>query len=324
MVSTEPDTGLVAVAGGRVSALRPAAGRGMARRRGNGAAANGSGRAGVAFVSGYAVLLLLFGVAPGVYAAYLALTTANGHFTWFANFVASGEDFRFLTAFRDVAVYLIIWLLALIVFVLGLALMLHGRAGRVSTTLRFLFYLPGALAGAASVLVWLFMLDPTVSPWQAVLKGIGLSTFAQSIEPGHLPLIFAVIAFWTGAGGWIVVMYGALNNIPEELIDASSIDGANVFQVAWHVKLPLIKKWVFYMIILAFAAGTQLFVEPLLISEASSGLISPAWSPNELAYVFAFQNDNFNYAAAISLDLLVVGLVCAALLVARSGLFEID
>ena len=107
MVSTEPDTGLVAVAGGRVSALRPAAGRGMARRRGNGAAANGSGRAGVAFVSGYAVLLLLFGVAPGVYAAYLALTTANGHFTWFANFVASGEDFRFLTAFRDVAVYLI-------------------------------------------------------------------------------------------------------------------------------------------------------------------------------------------------------------------------
>ena len=117
---------------------------------------------------------------------------------------------------------------------------------------------------------------------------------------------------------------GALNNIPEELIDASSIDGANVFQVAWHVKLPLIKKWVFYMIILAFAAGTQLFVEPQLISEASSGLISPAWSPNELAYVFAFQNDNFNYAAAISLDLLVVGLVCAALLVARSGLFEID
>jgi multiple sugar transport system permease protein len=78
------------------------------------------------------------------------------------------------------------------------------------------------------------------------------------------------------------------------------------------------------MLILAFAAGTQLFVEPTLVSEASLGLISPAWSPNELAYVFAFQNNNFQYAAAISVDLLILGLMCAAVLVFRTKLFEVE
>ena len=119
-------------------------------------------------------------------------------------------------------------------------------------------------------------------------------------------------------------MNGALNNISDEVLDSAKVDGANIWQVALRVKLPLIKKWVIYMCILAFAAGTQLFVEPQLVGEASLGLVSSTWSPNQLAYYLAFQNDDFNGAAAISVDLLVIGLICAALLVFRSKLFEID
>ena len=54
-----------------------------------------------------------------------------------------------------------------LVFVVGLALLLHGRASLASSTFRFVYYLPGALAGAAAVLLWLFVLDPTVSPGSA-------------------------------------------------------------------------------------------------------------------------------------------------------------
>jgi multiple sugar transport system permease protein len=174
------------------------------------------------------------------------------------------------------------------------------------------------------VLVWLFLLDPSVSPWHFVLSALGYSSLGQSILPAHLPLIFAFVAFWTGAGGWIVVMYGALNNIPNELMEAAELDGAGAFRTAWSVKLPLIKKWVVYMLILSFAAGTQLFVEPELVGQASLGLVSQSWSPNQLAYVLAFQNDNFNGAAAISVDLLVLGLLCAAALVFRTKLFEVE
>jgi multiple sugar transport system permease protein len=86
----------------------------------------------------------------------------------------------------------------------------------------------------------------------------------------------------------------------------------------------MISKWIVYMAILAFAAGTQLFVEPQLLQTASLNRVSPTWSPNELAYVFAFQNGDFNGAAAISIVLLAIGLLCAGLLVTRSRLFKLD
>lgn len=280
--------------------------------------------AGYAFVSGYVVLLLAFGVLPTAYALFLAFTKANGGFTGLDNFVKTASDFRFVPAFLHVAAFLAVWLTALVFFVVALALMLHGRAQRASGVLRFVYYLPGAVAGAASVLVWLFMLDPTVSPVGFLLRPLGFDSFAQVISPGHLPVIFAIIAFWTGAGGWIVVLYGALNNIPVELVEAARVDGANTWQIAIRIKLPMIRKWVAYMVILAFATGTQLFVEPQLVSEASFGLVSDSWSPNQLGYTFAFQMNNFDGAAAIAVDLLLLGLGCAAAIVFRTGLFEVE
>jgi multiple sugar transport system permease protein len=198
----------------------------------------------------------------------------------------------------------------------------HSASRRFSTSLRFIYYLPGALVGAASVVLWLFVLDPVVSPIAVILKALGYSSFDQVVAPGHLPVIFAIMAFWVGAGGWILVMYGALNNIPNELVESARLDGANAWQLAIRVKLPLIKKWIAYMVILSIAAGIQLFVEPTLVGAASMGIINPSWSPQQLAYNYAFQQANFNGAAAISIDLLVLALACAALIVTRSGLFQ--
>jgi multiple sugar transport system permease protein len=281
-------------------------------------------RHGYAFIAGYLVLLLAFGVLPTGYAIYLALTNSAGQLVGFGNFTAIASDFRFGPAFTDIGTYLVIWLIALVVLVVGLALLLHGRMRRTTTTLRFLYYLPGALAGVASVLVWLFMLDPTVSPIGWLLGWFGYSSFAQVIVPSHLPVVLAIMAFWTGAGGWIVIMYGALNNIPDDLIEAAHIDGAGPFQIARRIQIPMLRKWIAYMVILAFATGSQLFVEPQIVGEASLGAVSNAWSPNQLAYLFAFQANDFNSAAALSVDLLVLGLICAAIIVTRSGLFDVE
>jgi multiple sugar transport system permease protein len=299
------------------SAQAPAPARRPQRRR--------AGLAGYLFVAGYTILLIAFGVVPTGYALYLAFTNANGQFSGINQFSKVATDFRFGPAFANIAVYLVMWLFLVIVLTVVVAVVLRSRVGRgVSPVLRFLFYLPGALAGVASVLVWLFMLDPSVSPAGALLRAFGLDNFDQVLAPGNLPFILVLIAFWTGAGGWIVVMYGALNNIPDDVLEAARIDGAGPWQVAWHIQIPMIRKWIVYMAILAFATGTQLFVEPQLLETASLGRISPTWSPNELAYVFAFQYGNFNAAAAISIILLVIGLLCAGLLVTRSGLFKVD
>ena len=168
------------------------------------------------------------------------------------------------------------------------------------------------------------LLDPSVSPVGFLLRAMGLQTLVQTISPSHLPIVFAVIAFWTGAGGWIVIMYGALNNISTEVMEAARIDGANAVQIAISIQLPMLRKWIAYMEIISLAAGTQLFVEPQLLSQASNAVVGNDYSLNQLAYLYAFQQNDFNGSAAISIVLLVVALGLSAIFVARGGLFEKD
>jgi multiple sugar transport system permease protein len=300
---------------GTITSARPRAARVRGPRRVRG----------MFFVLPYLPFLLLFGIVPTVYALDLAVTDDKGHWVGFGNFSKTFGDYRFWPAFQHILIYTTVWLAALVLLVVALTLLLHTRANRVSKTFRFLFYMPGALAGASSVLLWLFMLDPAVSPASFLLRHVlGSHLFVESIAPKNLPFIFALIAFWTGAGGWIVVMYGALNTIPSDLEDAARIDGAGPLTIALRLKLPLIRKWIAYMLILSFATGTQLFVEPQLVNQASLGMVPDTWSSNQLAYQVAFRYGNFNGAAAISVDLLVIGLAAAVLVVTRTGLFRRD
>lgn len=282
-------------------------------------------RAGHFFVLPYVVLLVLFGIIPVLYTLYLAFSDSEGAFAGLSNFTRTASDYRFFPAVAHVAVYLVIWLLMLSVLVVGLTLFVHQVASRRGKAfIRMAYYLPGALAGASSVLLWLFVLDPTVSPVAPLLRALGMDHFADTIVPGNLPLVFAIIAFWTGAGGWVLVLYGALNTISGDVIEAARVDGAGRVRTAISIQLPMIRKSIAYMLILAFAAGTQLFVEPQLVSQASFGIVPNDYSVNQLAYQFAFTQNDFNGSAAIALDLLIVSLVMTSLFVARGRLFETD
>jgi multiple sugar transport system permease protein len=277
------------------------------------------------FSSGYVLLLLVFGVLPMVYALYLSFTK-SGQFVGLDNYVKAVGDFRFLPAVQHVAAFLVIWVVTLTVLVTLLALIVHAvRVRWLSTTTRFLFFIPGAFAGAASVMLWLFLLNPSVSPVSFVLKWFGYTNFVQAIDLNNLPLIFTVIAFWTGAGAWIIIMYAALNNISDEIMEAARCDGASAIKTAWYIQLPLIRKWIAYMAVISVAVGTQLFAEPKILAQASRNQIPKHYSLNQLAYVTAFgPQADFNSSAAISMMLLVVAAGLAAFFVFRGGLFDRD
>lgn len=277
------------------------------------------------FCSGYVLLLLVFGVLPMIFALYLSFTK-SGQFVGLDNYVKAVGDFRFLPAVQHVAAFLVIWVVTLTVLVTLLALIVHAvRVRWLSSTTRFLFFIPGAFAGAASVMLWLFLLNPSVSPVSFVLKWFGYTNFVQAIDLNNLPLIFTVIAFWTGAGAWIIIMYAALNNISDEIMEAARCDGASAIKTAWYIQLPLIRKWIAYMVVISVAVGTQLFAEPKILAQASRNQIPKHYSLNQLAYVTAFgPQADFNSSAAISMMLLVVAAGLAAFFVFRGGLFDRD
>lgn len=277
------------------------------------------------FCSGYVLLLLVFGVLPMVYALYLSFTK-SGQFVGLDNYVKAVGDFRFLPAVQHVAAFLVIWVVTLTVLVTLLALIVHAvRVRWLSSTTRFLFFIPGAFAGAASVMLWLFLLNPSVSPVSFVLGWFGYTNFVQAIDLNNLPLIFTVVAFWTGAGAWIIIMYAALHNISNEIMEAARCDGASAIKTAWYIQLPLIRKWIAYMVVISVAVGTQLFAEPKILAQASRNQIPKHYSLNQLAYVTAFgPQADFNSSAAISMMLLLVAAGLAAFFVFRGGLFDRD
>jgi multiple sugar transport system permease protein len=274
-------------------------------------------------VAPFLVLLLVGGLLPALYALVKSFQ-ANGRvaFGGISAYRTAVGDFRFGPAFQHIGIVMVIWLPVMMVGVVGLALLLHRAPRRMSSIGRFVFYLPGALVGMANLVLWVFILDPTQSPIKPILGFFGLTNIDQVLSPGHLPFVLAMMLFFEGAGTWIVVVYGGLNGIPEEVLEAASLDGASMGQLTRWIKLPLTFPWIAYAALMNVAYGFQLFLEPQVLSLATEGLISPQYTPNQLSYTYAFQIDNIPAASALATILLVISLLVGIVIITKAGLFS--
>ncbi len=289
------------------------------------AAERAKARAGYLFVAPYTIMLAAFGIFPAAYIVYLAFVDQDGSFAGFSNFVTIAGDFRYLTTFKNILFYSIAFIVPSLIIAIGLSLLLRRRRNESSVAaLQVAYYLPQGLIGAAGVIVWLFMLTPAVSPIRLLLRdSLGHENIIQVVDAAGLVTVLAVIAVWT-SGNAILLMYAALKSVPSELLDAAKIDGANSWQLARYVELPLLKKWVAYTVILNFAAAIQVFAEPQLLSTATGGGLGSNWSPLQLAYAFAYQYVNFPVSAAMALQLLLAGILIAVGVIRYSSLFSVD
>ncbi|QOR70481.1 sugar ABC transporter permease [Ruania alkalisoli] len=286
----------------------------------------GQATAGYVLSSLYVLLFVAFAFLPAVYAVYLAFVRPEGGFAGFGNFITVATDFRYVATFKNLGVYALVFLVPTLVISIGLALLLHGRRPGVASTFRVIYYLPHSVIGVAAVLLWLFLLTPRVSPIGGLLESLGMEQFYDVVRPGNpasLAVLFAIIAVWTSGQG-ILLMFAALSSVPQEVEEAASIDGANAWQMVWHIKLPLLRKWVAYLLITSVAASTQLFAEPQLMSAVTNGAVGTNFSPLQLAYTFAYQYGNFPASAALSIQLLLLGLGGAVLVVKKTGMFRVE
>ncbi len=283
------------------------------------------------FVLPYFVLLLLFGLGPGLYSLLISFAdfkmgVPRYFAAGFSNYVAAFKDYRFLFTFGNILRFLAISVPLGIALVVLLALLLHMRPGRFSSALRTLYFIPGAVTGPVLMLLAIVTFNPDLSPLGSFMHAAGIKTLNDVVYPGSLPLLFTVIGFFSGAGMWIAIQYGALQGIPAELLEAATIDGCNAWQQLLHIKLPLIRPYIIYQFILVFSANVQLFVEPQLLGNSTyvQANVPLQWSPNQLAYSFAFDLGNFAAAAALSLLMLLIGLGASYVVIRWTGFFKIE
>lgn len=269
----------------------------------------------------YLILLTIIGVLPVVYSLKVSFSDPqSGQLVGLDNYVTAISDFRFLNSFTNVGVLMGIWIPVMMVLVLGLALLVDATQGWFSGWMRFLYYLPGAASGMANLVLWLLLLDPTTSPLRAMYHALGWTTLSAVVVPNHVPFVIALMLLYSGAGSWILILYGGLRNIPETVKEAARLDGAGPWSMAWRIKIPLIRRWLGYMALMNCAVGLQTFLEPQVLGSATFGTVDATWSPNELAYMFAFQQNNLPSAAALSVILVIVTLTLSVVAVVKTDL----
>ncbi len=281
----------------------------------------------------YILVMLAFGLGPGLYALLISFADfSTGKPNYFAagikNYLFAFKDFRFNFTFTNIAEFLVISVPLGIAMVVVLAVLLQMRPSPLTTALHTLYFVTGAVTGPVLVLVTIFMLDPSISPFKFLLKGMGFNLLNEVIYPGSLPVLFTIMGFFSGAGMWIAIQYGALEGISPEIVEAATMDGCNAWQKALYIKLPLIRPYIIYQFILIFAGNVQLFVEPQILGGGNNlgvgGNVPRVWSPNQLAYNFAFEMGNFGATSALSLLLLLIGLGAAYLVIRWTGFFNIE
>ncbi|GAA3293398.1 MULTISPECIES: carbohydrate ABC transporter permease [Dactylosporangium] len=207
-------------------------------------------------------------------------------------------------AFWNILIFLVINVPLTTALALVLANALN-RAVHARTFLRVAFYVPYVTASVAVVGVWLFLF----SSGGLVNKVLGpLAPDPSWLVNEHLAMpVIAVFVTWKQLGFFILLYLAALQNVPKELYEAASVDGASAWQRFWSVTVPAVRPATALVVILALITGGNLFTEPYLLT-GGGGPNGASASPVLVMYQRGLQQGEPDFAAALGV-LLVIGVL---------------
>lgn len=220
-------------------------------------------------------------------------------FVGFDNFIQVFQAPEFLVSLKNSA----IWTfgnvaLQLVLGMIGALLLNQAIKGR--GIIRGLVLLPWATPSVLVALMWMWILDPNLGIVNEILKAVGLqSTPVAWLGDQHTALpTLMFIDIWQGIPFFAVMILAALQSVPNELIEASRIDGANGWQSFWQVVLPLIMPTVLITVILRLIWTANYF--DLILILTNGGPANGTLTLPLNAYITAYRGTDFGGGAALA------------------------
>ncbi|HSU02431.1 MAG TPA: sugar ABC transporter permease [Nocardioides sp.] len=280
-------------------------------------------RAALLFISPWLIGFAVFMLYPVVYTAYLSLTDYDvindPTFIGLDNYRELMGDEKVVLAMRNTFVYTAMAVPAQLVLSLGLALLLQ-RAGRAAGFFRTAFFLPKMTPPVAVGVLLLMLLNGQNGLLNDVLGWFGINGPNWTTDPDWVKPGLVVMSLWT-VGSSVIILLAALQQVPEELLDAARVDGAGAWRRLWHVVLPIISPAIYFIVVVDTIASLQSFTEAYT---AFFGAGNTTYS-NEAAlfyaiYLFqqAFEFLHMGYASAMAVLLFLVVMVVTAVQVLLS------
>ena len=197
---------------------------------------------------------------PFIWGIYLSfhkfITVSKTTFVGIDNYIKVFEDATFVDAFWFTARFTVVStiLINVLAFLLALAL---TRGLKGTNVFRTVFFLPNLIGGIVLGYIWQILLN-------GILTNLGLPLLALDAKYGFWGLI--ILMCWQQIGYMMIIYIAGLQNVPGDLLEAASIDGATSFQTLIKVKLPMVMPSITICTFLTLTNSFKLFDQNLALT----------------------------------------------------------
>lgn len=291
----------------------PAAGTAAPRRR-------RARRAGVLapwwFVVPAIAIYLFIVVVPSLRGAFFSFTDWNGlraDWSWvgFENFADVFTDRAAQAALWNTLVLAVLTTVIQTAIGLALAVGLHATV-KSRYVLRVVFFAPVVLTPLVSGYVWSYLLSPNGTV-NEVLEAVGLGSLAQDWlgDPDFALYSVAAAVIWQFSGYSMVIFLAGLQAVPEEILEAATIDGAGPWRRFWSVTFPLLNGAVVINVMLTLIGGLKQFDQVVAMTGGGPGTASETIST--LIYKNAFLLGEYPFSVALAVVMTILIAVLSAI-----------
>jgi multiple sugar transport system permease protein len=275
---------------------------------------------GLLFISPWLIHFLWLNLYPFFASAYFSLTRytviAPPRWVGLDNYVSLlRDDPRFWTSLYN-TVYFTVFSVSLgTIFAIAMAMLLNMRVRGLSVY-RTIYYLPSITPLVATAIIWIWLLNPQAGILNHILRTLGLPAPSWLGDPRWAKPSMILMSIW-GVGGAIVIYLAGLQDIPRELLEAASLDGANSWQQTWSVRLPLLSPVIFFNVIVGLIGSFQYFTQAYVMTLGGPADATLFYSL--YLYLSAFQFFKMGYASAMAWLLFWVIMACTLLIFRTSA-----
>jgi cellobiose transport system permease protein len=220
------------------------------------------------YVAPFFVLFAVFGLFPLAYTGWVSLTDRNllsptTHFVGLDNYSHLLHDSYFWNSVENTLGIFLIATVPQLVLALLLAHVLNTKL-RARTLFRMAILLPQITSLVAVALIFTQLFSRDYGLVNYALGGIGIHKVDWEAGDYTSWIALSVMVIWRWTGYNALLYLAAMQAIPDELYEASAIDGAHRWRQFWHVTVPSIRPTIIFTVIVSTIGGLQLFTEPYL------------------------------------------------------------
>lgn len=262
-------------------------------------------------------------IANCVYSFFRLSSYSSGmKFVGLDNYVRFFRNETFGIMIKNNVLYCVISLIVQVGFGTVVALLLESKlAGRFRDLYRNIYYIPALISLTAVGLMFTFVYEPNLGLMNSAMKALGFSDWTQSWLGDSKIAIFCIIAMsqWQFTGYITLLMVVAFQNVPNDYIEAATVDGAGPIRRAISVILPLAKEQLLVCSIITIIGAFKLFTE--VYSTTAGGPGNSTQVLGLYLYQNAFLHDDLGMAAVTGVFIFVITMVLSIiqLKVTKSG-----